>query len=550
MGAVSIAGTREPSVDRPTTSDPADVAGASRRALSVAFLLVLVAVALIFIATPHGIGITPDSMQYLEAARHILRDDFKAAWSNNAAVFTHFPPGFAVALSAVAGLGMSAESAARVLNAIALIATGLLTFALARRATRGSTTAAIVGAIAVVFSRDVLAAHAMVWSEPLFIPLTLGALLAVAVTIQRDSRPALVAAVLLAGAAGLTRYAAPSVIGAAAVSLAMLGHGPRRVRLARAGAFAAGASLPIVALLAFNAIRAGTATNRQLAFHPMDLEQARSAARTAYYWVLPTGAPQWLELALFVAVGVGVLLYVVSRFRSTAAGREVPVFDQSVPDRAVLACFLAGYLAFLYVTITLFDAQATPDPRLLLPVVPPLIILVVAVLNDGKRSATMRVPTMVVASALGIALASSTALWVASTRRDGLGYAGPAWRSSRLMAAIRDLPRETLVFTNHPSAILAQGGHDAREVPRLASPTSLRPNADYSRQMAAVCARASTTTVVYAHFTLEPLEWFLPSLAEVRRQWRSLPRLVAPDGILDTVPASCASIFAKTGQPE
>ena len=68
--------------------------------------------------------------------------------------------------------------------------------------------------------------------------------------------------------------------------------------------------------------------------------------------------------------------------------------------------------------------------------------------------------------------------------------------------------------------------------------------------MRQVCQQASEVKVAYAHFTSEPLEWFLPSLSEVRRRWHSFPRLVAPDGILDTVPASCSSIVAKNGQPE
>jgi hypothetical protein len=511
--------------------------------------LVLAAVAVLFVATPHGIGITPDSTQYLAAARHILQNGFQVSWGADAPVITHFPPGFAVALSVVTWLGVSVEVAARLLNAIGLVATGLLTFSLARRASRGSTRAGIIAAAVVVFGRDILAAHSMVWSEPLFIPLTLGALLATARVIDADSRPALVAAILLAGAAGLTRYAAPSVIVAATLSLLMLGRQPVRRRVVRAFTFAAAASLPIATLLAVNSLRAASATNRELAFHPMDFEQARSAASTAYYWVMPIRAPGWLEIVLFCAIGISVLLVVVSSFRSGTIP-EQRLFDESAPDRAVLACFAVGYVLFLYVTITLFDAQATPDARLLLPVVPPLSILAVAILSDAMRASSTRVAATALAACLLVSLACSTTFWVRSTRLNGLGYNAPAWRLSPLMAAIRELPPETLVVTNHPSAHHVHGRHDAREVPRMASPTSLRPNDSYARQMEAVCAQAGDAKVAYAHFTTEQLEWFMPSLAEVRRRWHSLPRLVTPDGVLDTVPASCASIVAKTDRSE
>lgn len=114
-----------------------------------------------------------------------------------------------------------------------------------------------------------------------------------------------------------------------------------------------------------------------------------------------------------------------------------------------------------------------------------------------------------------------------------------------MIAAIRELGPETIVYTNHPGAILFQAGREVPGIPRLANPNSRRPNANWASQMAAVCQRAAHHRIAYAHFTDGPAEWFLPSLWEVRRRWHSRPGLVTAEGILDTVPAGCGRLAAN-----
>ena len=113
-----------------------------------------------------------------------------------------------------------------------------------------------------------------------------------------------------------------------------------------------------------------------------------------------------------------------------------------------------------------------------------------------------------------------------------------------MMAAIRQLGPETIVYSNHPGAIFFQTGRETPGIPRLANPNSLRPNADWAAQMAAICQRAAYQRVAYAHFT-DGADWVMPTLWEVRRRWHSRPGLVTAEGVLDTVPAGCGRLAAN-----
>jgi hypothetical protein len=299
-------------------------------------------------------------------------------------------------------------------------------------------------------------------------------------------------------------------------------------------------------LFVFNASQGSAAVNRELGFHPPGLHELTAAARTAYYWIIPLRAPTWLEATVFAASGLAVVALAVSLRRSWRSGAHVTPAATRV--RVMLALVTLCYAALLFTALTLYDAQSIPDSRLMLPMVPPLAILVVALLGDAMRVPQRRVPAIALSAALASGAVASATNWVVITRTHGLGYNAPAWRESALMAAIRGMGPETIVYTNHPGAILFQTGREVPGIPRLANPNSLEPNASWAAQMAAICERAAHRRVVYAHFTVDSREWFLPSLHDVRRRLHSRPGLVAREGVMEVVPASCAADRANAGE--
>jgi hypothetical protein len=513
------------------------------REVLIVLALSISGIGLLLLATPHGNGVSADSMQYISAAEYLSQGDGLRAhwWDEGAQPLTHFPPGFPLALALLGRLGLSALDAARTLNIVALVATVFLTFGLTRKATGGSAFAGIAGAGVMVFARDILEAHAMVWSEPLFLAMVLGTVYLTVVAIETGKRAPLVTAAILAGLAGLARYAVPPLIVTCALALLFFGVGQWRHRLARATMFGVIAALPLAAVIAFNSTRAVAATNRELAFHPPGWSELDNAARTAYNWVVPGAAPALVETLVVTAIAVAALAWIVSLLRSRSWPRV------AAPDvRIILSFFAVCYTLFLAAILTVVDAQSTPDFRLLLPVLPVLTILAVCILADSLKIERQRRPAMALSATLAFGLVLSTAFWLSNVRQRGLGYNATDWQRSLLIARLRNLDAQTLIYTNHPAAVLFHTGREVLGVPRMANPNSLSTESAFTARMSAVCAAAGERRVVYAHFNRDT-EWYLPSLSDIRTRWHSQPTLVAPDGVLDVVPRTCATTNVAGG---
>jgi hypothetical protein len=159
--------------------------------------------------------------------------------------------------------------------------------------------------------------------------------------------------------------------------------------------------------------------------------------------------------------------------------------------------------------------------------------------------AVTRRPAAVASLALGVSAAVSLVLWIAESRRDGLGYNALTWQRSRLVAAITSLPQNAIIYTNQPGVIAYRARREVLGIPRHSNPNSTLPQSDFAERMKTVCAQARFQTVVYAHFNEASDEWFLPAISEVRQYWQSHPRLVVPEGVLDTVPQACGVLAGK-----
>ena len=152
----------------------------SRRLIFALLLLSLLAVALVLLATRFGIGVTPDSTVYLEAARNLLngRGLIALAADGELRPMTHYPPLYS-SLLALIGLGhVSIAGAARWLQAILFGANVLLVGLVIARSARNSFWLPMVGALLMLTAPDVVAIHTLALTEPLFILLAVGCLAA------------------------------------------------------------------------------------------------------------------------------------------------------------------------------------------------------------------------------------------------------------------------------------------------------------------------------------------------------------------------------------
>jgi 4-amino-4-deoxy-L-arabinose transferase-like glycosyltransferase len=512
----------------------------------VTWAAALVAAGLVFAATRGIPGISPDSTQYLAAAQSVLagRGLETYWWREGAEPLTHFPPLYPLAIAAVAATGLAAERAAWLLNLALVPVAILLLFRVAHRAS-GSARGAAAAAVAVALSPDVLLVHTMVWSEPLFLVLLLASLLAIARAMRRLTTPAIAAAGLSAGAATLVRYPGIVIVGTGVLAL-LATAGRRGERLARPALFAVVAALPVALWLVRNVLVGATATNRSLAVHPISLEKWRFGLGTVARWIVPALPSRAAQVALFAVAGVALIalaLVAAARWGVRRSAPHVTPAPQRAPERRVGWIFIAGYAAFLVLSMTVADALTRFEPRILLPVYVVLVALVV----PPAVELIARSPRGLVRLAGGAAvlLIGSThlvsSIWFARrAHRDGLGYEARYWRQSTVLAAARALPRGVHCFANVPELVRYVAARPCAIIPVRFDPTSRQPNATYEQQARAIrlaAAHQPTVVVFIRGFDGPGGTWYLPSADETTRMLGLRPRMADETGfVADVLP--------------
>src|SRR5947209_4678030 len=144
----------------------------------------------------YGIGVSPDSAHYIGAARSLAAGH---GLSFNGDAFTHWPPVYPLALAAFGAIHVEPLQAARVLAAALIAINSILVACVIGAANGRLDVRAVLGALVFVLTPELLLAHTMAWSEPLFYALSLLSLLTFLQWERRQARWLLFAAGLITG---------------------------------------------------------------------------------------------------------------------------------------------------------------------------------------------------------------------------------------------------------------------------------------------------------------------------------------------------------------
>jgi len=129
-------------------------------------------------ATPWGLGLSPDSVVYIGAARSLAQGNGLSLPTDAAAMapLVHYPPLYPALLALASFSGLDVIAAAKWLNVFLFCANIFLAGVIGYRVS-GLLPFAILTAGLVATAFPMALAHSMVWSEPLFIVCQSAALL-------------------------------------------------------------------------------------------------------------------------------------------------------------------------------------------------------------------------------------------------------------------------------------------------------------------------------------------------------------------------------------
>lgn len=433
--------------------------------------LALVAALLVVIRTwEFGIGLSPDSVHYVSMARKLLTGHDTFAGEHLRATW---PPLFVLAIAAPGMVGVDPIDAAAVLNPSILVCICLISgLWLYRRTDSGLVS--LVATAALAFSIPLTRVSSFVWTEPLFVLLTVGSLVLLDRHFRNDSVIVLLLAALLAALACLTRYAGVALLASTVLLMLFNPQMPLKKKAGRTLLYSVVAALPLSLWLLRNHLLFGTLAGSRpdgiWSFTENAERVVTSLAKWALAWRTHDLDPLISALPLLAGLGFALALG-WSSSRSRGIRETVSWLKLSDPFVRILGVYALVYLAFI-VTVSTAIRIDRIDNRLLVPVFVPLVLLtgfaaarLAALARDDRGRRLGRA----FAAAIILFAVSHVAAYVPELRaaeRTGHGYASRTWQTSASIAWVRRTGAQQLVSNRVDALHLLVPGVEADWLPR------------------------------------------------------------------------------------
>jgi len=520
---MSLLTTRLPQAEKFTLR-----AGLSSTAVGLVLTFIaLVAFSAILLASSRwGIGVVADSTVYIGAARSLLfsgvLQDISAA--DGPIPLVHVPPLLPALLAGVSALFQTDPiSSVRWLNAILF---GVNTALLGMAAWRflNSPLLGLAAALLALVATPMVDVHLVALSEPLYLFLSLSALLLLTYYLQTLKIRFLVLAGTATAVAFLTRYAGSALVAAGffALLIAQRKRGFSAVR--HAFLFVLISSLPIAAWFIRNLSISGSVSDYSAGgtlSHFISVPALFFGINTTSMWILPGFVPERLRIAL-VAILVLALAFVCLYGKWMSERRARPQGGDSNLDElpTVCGCFIFSNLIMLFVTISLSDQTTRLDDRILLPLFGPAILLLLWNLK-ARRERHWTGTSVWILTLLIVALTFTTnsvrsAQHVLTSMRSGRGYGAKEWRSSHVVRGLQTVPSGVTIYTTLPSSVRFLTGRTVRLLPNTYNPRTGQRNEDYGREVSKMWSESKTQGIALLYFKGDIHRPF-PSETEIRQ---------------------------------
>ncbi len=511
--------------------------------LAFAGVLVLAASVYFVALVPRSVGLTPDSVAYLLAARNLAGGHGLSVLGADGSFepLTRFPPVYPALLGALFLLKQNWLSVLWGLHFFLYIVNGLLMMALVQCSTgtrelrqdplkQFPRRAALVSSALFWVHPAVLNVHCMAWSEPLFIFfLLLGAISIHGFSTGRSRLIFPVVLGILSGTAFLTRYAGVALGIAAGVWLLSLPNHGRQIRLSGILATSILGVLPMIWWKGSQLTSMGNSQfgnsghvfgSREFGWHPPRLRHIMEGLETFGGWFVPLPAD---SVYLFL---VGCLVVCVGTVFMRGCGRG----EKEIARFWKIFCGI--YLGVILLSKSFFDAEIPFNDRILCPI----LIAVLALISNGTNACSWKKRwTLVAMLGLVVMACVESPLFHQESWNRALFYAGSQWQSSPTMAAVATLAADKKIASNAPEAIQLLADRYARKLPSMVQAGSRKPNDDFGVQFMELIEYLEDGYIAYFY----AVRWrsYLPNEEQLRAINIGSDRILAPmwmgdDGVI------------------
>ena len=436
-------------------------AWAAERPRPVVGTLVAWAVALVIATSRNGLGVSPDSVGYVAAARSFASNGQFTYWDGTP--LSHWPPGLPMILGLLLNIGIDPLISMFIIDVLAVGAYVSLAY-LIGRLLLGSSGLAIVLAALTSVALTTVHVYSKVWTEPLFVVLCLVTVWMLTRMIRDGVSASLLLGVAMCVAIACTlRYIGVALLPVVGISLVVAEARQGLPRAVAIGAIGVALSaLGAAAVTVRNLTLVGSPTG---SWAPSDASLGDLVETTLAIigrWAVPQA-----RLGSTTAVIVGVAIASLAAYGAFRLVRAREIGLLAVP----LLAFVASYLSLLIAGQLTVDGFL--DARYLSPVLMPVLLLFIAGASELSRKVAGSRPTApgspgdrrrLGALAVGSTAILLMAVYVANNAGasimfainsggSGVGYNSTRVLSSELAHATTGIPGAPGVLSNDPQRV-------------------------------------------------------------------------------------------------
>jgi len=483
----------------------------------------LLSVILILFSTRWGPGISPDSITYLFSAENIAAGKgFSVSFEEGEFTpVTHYPPLFPLALSFFCKLGSNSLHAASILNSSLFFFTVLLCGLLIYKNT-SSLFYSVICQILITTFLDFQVIHAMVWSEPLFLFLSLLVIFTFTSYLEKGNMAFLVMASLFSCLAFMTRYAGLGLILACLCSILLIEQSAWKVRIRNFIIFLFLNLIPALIWSLRNASLTGNAFNRKWNFQLLSGFEFKLALNTFSRWILPPGYPSTFSSIIFpILLTALIVLIFILLFKSNSLSQTEGIFPQKILFK-FLTVYILSYLYVLVFSFMLLDASIPFGYRMLSPLyIPFFLTLSLSAFFLLKSPLKLASPLKIFFSVALILFCFSyffTSLkFVSECFENGIAMNSRKWHESKIIVKIKNLPTGIPIYTNGRNILYYHTGRRIKSIPARYDLLTKKENSDFREKVNLMAQDMTYKNGLVLYINDINWQWHLPREQELTK---------------------------------
>lgn len=484
-------------------------------------LLVTVACFLLFISLKHGIGISPDSVSYIKAAARFRQGGGLASLPN------HWPPLYPIMLSALSLLSFDTLSVFKLFHSVLYGLNIFLIPYLCIPKSDNQNTVRLLFSLFLLASPQFFLVHQMAWSESPFLTLCFSGL--AILHNNPNSRKTIYLSASLLGLAMLTRYIGIYFIAMGALALLLVSDGSAYQRLKKSifyGAFALSPSL-IYGLV--NSLTLGSSTNRSLNFHPISISHLNDLGALVVNWFTPQSNH-----------GIGVLFVIVTAFIFLIGHLKRPslIVKPSTLNLDKSWYFLIlsfGYIIFILISISFFDAYTPIDERIFLPCYIALWAAIFYLLGTNFKPVFLI--TLALVSTIGASNMLNTSKLISNSIQNGIGYFTRGNNELPILDSVQKYAGSRKVYSNAPDFLFLHRDINAIQLPRVYSPVSLKSDPEFQQKLEAISNEVQSGDAIIVYMSGFIWRKYFPEYDVLIAESQLKPVYFKNDGLIISLPA-------------